>query len=85
MTTYLITGSCGTIGSALVSQLANERTGCTVRCVDNSESLLYFQQRTYQGNPRVESYMGDIRMLFAEDKYKVMKTHVGLCIGPQVI
>ena len=63
MTTYLITGSCGTIGSALVSQLANERTGCTVRCVDNSESLLYFQQRTYQGNPRVESYMGDIRNL----------------------
>jgi len=61
MTTYLITGSCGTIGSALVKQLSKNTSDCVVRCVDNNESLLYFQQRVFLDNPRVESYLGDIR------------------------
>jgi len=88
MTTYLITGSCGTVGSALVACLVSENPGCTVRCFDNSESLLYFQQRTYQDRPEVESYIGDIRDL--DRLSSIMKgvdvvlhtaalKHVGIC------
>jgi len=61
MITYLITGSCGTIGSALVKKFASDGSDCLIRCFDNSESLLHFQQRTYKDNPKVETYIGDIR------------------------
>ena len=63
MATYLITGSCGTVGSALVKQLSTENCNHSIRCVDNNESLLFFQQRDHGKNENVEIFLADVRDL----------------------
>ena len=58
--TVLVTGSCGTVGGELVKQLV-ERTTARVKCIDNNETELFFQQEKYKANTRVICRLADIR------------------------
>jgi FlaA1/EpsC-like NDP-sugar epimerase len=61
MNKYLITGSCGTVGSGLVNHILNNDENCEVRCLDNNESALFFQEQTYLKDKRVNFFLADIR------------------------
>jgi FlaA1/EpsC-like NDP-sugar epimerase len=57
----LVTGSCGTIGSELVDYMLVNFPDCKVYCLDNNESLLFFQEQKYINEKRVKVFLGDIR------------------------
>jgi FlaA1/EpsC-like NDP-sugar epimerase len=57
----LVTGSCGTIGSKLIDYLLDGFPDCKVYCLDNNESLLFFQEQKYINEKRVKAFLGDIR------------------------
>jgi FlaA1/EpsC-like NDP-sugar epimerase len=60
--TVLITGAAGTIGSALVEQIA--ATDCrSVRALDHGESELFYLFERVRGTSRVTPLVGDIRDL----------------------
>ena len=83
----LVTGSCGTVGAALVEQLVELGTN-NVICIDNNESELFFQLEKYKDSGVVSGFLADIRdknalNLRFKDVDIVLHTaalkHVGLC------
>lgn len=58
---YLITGSCGTIGAGLVNYILKNEEECEIRCLDNNESALFYQEQSYLKDKRVSFYLADIR------------------------
>lgn len=56
----LVTGAAGTVGKALVKQLASSEL-LNVVCTDNNESELFFLDQEYLSNPRVSVVMADLR------------------------
>ena len=58
--TVLVTGSCGTVGAELVSQLANSPAAHVI-CIDNNETELFFQIEHYQATGKVSGHLADIR------------------------
>lgn len=60
--TILVTGAAGTIGSALVEEIANAGAR-SVRAFDHGESELFFVFERVRGQHRVSPLIGDIRDL----------------------
>ena len=59
---YLVTGGCGSIGSALVIRLLNQ--GHVVCSLDNSESLLFNQIQSFQNISKTyKPFLGDIETM----------------------
>jgi FlaA1/EpsC-like NDP-sugar epimerase len=70
----LITGVCGTIGQALLRELA--RLGCSrVIGIDNNESELFFLSQAYAAQPQVRLFVGDLR-----DRQELMRKMRGIDI-----
>lgn len=59
-TTFLITGVCGSVGSALLEVL-HERRAKRVVCLDNNESELFYLHEKYRKDKNVEFYLSDLR------------------------
>ena len=59
----LITGACGTVGSALVHMLLQDDKYCPAEVIglDNRESELFFMDQLYINDPRVSFSLGDVR------------------------
>ncbi len=57
---FMVTGSCGTVGAELVRQLVAAEAGHVV-CVDNNETELFFQHEQYRATGRVSCHLADIR------------------------
>jgi len=55
-----VTGACGTVGRELVKQLLS-RGVREVRALDHNETAVFFLMEEYQDEPRVKSFLGDIR------------------------
>jgi len=58
---YLITGSCGTIGSSLLEYILTSKPEAEVLCLDNNEGQLFFQEQDYLQDERVRFFLADIR------------------------
>ena len=58
---FLVTGSCGTIGAALVNYLLAANAECNVIGLDNNESGLFFQEQQFIAEKRVSFHLADIR------------------------
>lgn len=56
----VVTGAVGTVGSELVRQLLILPVA-EVRALDNNESELFFLGEGYQGEPRFQSFLTDVR------------------------
>lgn len=56
----LITGAAGTVGQELAAQLI-EREVAELRLVDNNETELFFLMEAYRHEPRVHTFLGDVR------------------------
>jgi FlaA1/EpsC-like NDP-sugar epimerase len=63
MIKILITGSCGTIGSELITRVLNIFTDSEIFCLDNNESQLFFQEQIYLHEERIRFFLGDVRDL----------------------
>jgi len=63
MSTYLVTGSCGTVGAGLVDYLYKTKKDAYIYCIDNNESALFFQEQEYLEDGRVRVFLADIRDL----------------------
>jgi FlaA1/EpsC-like NDP-sugar epimerase len=61
MNDILITGSCGTIGSGLISRILNDYPDSKIFCLDNNETQLFFQEQTYLQEEKVQFFLGDVR------------------------
>jgi len=59
----LVTGSCGSVGSELVSQLITDDiyNPKELICIDNNESALFFQDQQYLDKQNIHFYVVDIR------------------------
>jgi len=59
----LVTGACGTIGSALIQSLLSNQnsTTNTLIGIDNNESELFFLDQRYLSDPRASFFLADIR------------------------
>jgi FlaA1/EpsC-like NDP-sugar epimerase len=57
---FMVTGSCGTVGGELVRQLVAAEAGHVV-CIDNNETELFFQFEQYRASGRVSCHLADIR------------------------
>ena len=57
----LVTGACGSVGSALVKRLLNQ--GHTVCCFDQNENGLFKLDQRLQGEygTNLKSFLGDVR------------------------
>jgi FlaA1/EpsC-like NDP-sugar epimerase len=68
--TILVTGACGTIGSALVERLLTDRVyePKEVVGIDNNESQLFFLEQKYAGDKRANFFVADIRDLDELDR-----------------
>ncbi len=86
----LITGACGTIGSALARQLLSDEYENQVEVIglDNNESELFHLANEYKGNSRCRFTLGDIRdrdILLRETKgvdivlHAAALKHVSIC------
>ncbi len=60
---YLITGTCGSVGAALVRYILSTQPDCEVVGLDNNESVLFFQEQHYLGEKRARFHLADIRDL----------------------
>jgi len=56
----LVTGSCGTVGAELVSQLVASEVA-NVICIDNNETELFFQIEQYRETGKVACHLADVR------------------------
>ena len=65
-----VTGSCGTIGEEVVSQLLSnpKYNPKEVIGIDNNESAIFFQDQQFLGNSKASFFVADIR-----DKYEISK------------
>lgn len=61
MSTFLVTGSCGSVGSELIRYLLENFADSEVRCFDNNESQLFFQEQDYINDKNAKFYLGDVR------------------------
>ena len=61
MKVFLVTGSCGSVGGELVKYLLENYADSEVRCLDNNESQLFFQEQNYISNNKAKFYLGDVR------------------------
>lgn len=68
----LVTGGCGTIGKALVRQLAAQRPR-EIRVVDNSEDGVFGLQQEYRDHSCVNVVIGDVR-----DEHRLNETSEGV-------
>lgn len=59
----LITGSCGTVGRALVYRMFEDFPDSEICCLDNNESQLFFQEQEFIRDERVRFFLGDVRDL----------------------
>lgn len=59
----LITGSCGTIGRHLIPLMLKSFPGSEIRCLDNNESQLFFQEQNFLKEEHTRFFLGDIRDL----------------------
>lgn len=75
MNEILITGSCGTIGSGLISQILKNNPDSKICCLDNNETQLFFQEQTYLQEDRVQVFLGDVR-----DLHRLRKAMQGIDI-----
>jgi FlaA1/EpsC-like NDP-sugar epimerase len=58
--TVLVTGVCGTVGSELLKQLSGMQCARIIG-IDNNETELFFLSQTYNGNSKVDLFLGDLR------------------------
>ncbi len=61
--TTLITGSCGTIGSALVEYLRTNKLAGKIICMDNNENNVFMQDQKYINDSSTQVLLGDVRDL----------------------
>ena len=61
MDNILITGSCGTIGQQLIKALVRKYPQAKILCLDNNETGLFFLNREYSYNDRIETLIADVR------------------------
>ncbi|GLQ33211.1 polysaccharide biosynthesis protein [Litoribrevibacter albus] len=76
--TILVTGSCGTVGKQIISQLLNINGPYKpkeVVGIDNNESELFFQDQKYLADPRSHFYVADIK-----DENELIKKFSGVDI-----
>lgn len=59
--TILVSGGCGSIGSALVEKLIKDHSPKQVRVLDNNEAGLFQSMRQYSGKKQARFLLGDIR------------------------
>lgn len=71
----LITGAVGTVGTELIRQLSERFQPAEIRAIDNNESGLFFLDQTYQHDPRIRCFLGDVR-----DRDTLMETMQGIDI-----
>jgi FlaA1/EpsC-like NDP-sugar epimerase len=57
----LVTGGCGSVGSAVVRTLSSERDVDTIYALDQNERALFDMQREFRDDSRVEFVLADVR------------------------